>query len=306
MSMGDEMDALDRIRSFNRQWTARMGLLSRNYLGSGLSLTEARVLYELADEDGQTASEIAERLELDEGYLSRLINGFASRGWVEKRVCLVDARRRLLRLTEAGCAELGPLQRRARDDLAERLGRCSPAQLEAAARDAEGLLARTACLGADVSLRGLEAGDAGWLVQRHGELYARDEGFDHTFEALVAEILADFLRNHDPTCERGWIAANGAHRLGSIFCTRQDAETAKLRLFLVVPEARGIRLGQRLLRTCMDFARETGYRRMVLWTHESHRAACALYERTGWQLQSAEPKRSFGAEVVEQHWSYDF
>nr|WP_253913304.1 GNAT family N-acetyltransferase [Pseudoruegeria sp. HB172150] len=158
----------------------------------------------------------------------------------------------------------------------------------------------------EAELRDLSHGDIGWLVMRHGELYARDEGFDSTFEALVAEILADFLRNRDPELERGWIAASGDERLGSIFCVRQDNETAKLRLFLLEPHARGLGLGKRMLEACMAFAKERGYRRMVLWTHESHEAACALYQRAGWRLLRSEPKVSFGQDVVEQHFDYEF
>ncbi len=154
----------------------------------------------------------------------------------------------------------------------------------------------------DLILRDLRIGDAGWLIEQHGVLYARDEGFDESFEALVAEILADYIRNHDSECERAWIAEQDGERLGSIFCVRQDSETAKLRLFLLLPQARGKGVGQRLLSACMDYAREKGYRRMVLWTHESHRAACALYARNGWTLTRSEPVHSFGVDLVEQSW----
>nr|WP_233192685.1 GNAT family N-acetyltransferase [Acidimangrovimonas sediminis] len=148
-------------------------------------------------------------------------------------------------------------------------------------------------------------GDAGWIVQRHGELYARDEGFDSSFEALVAEVIAAFLRGHDPAWERGWIAEAAGRRLGSIFCVRLDDRTAKLRLFLVEPEARGTGLARRMLATCMGWARDRGYRRMSLWTHESHRAACALYARTGFVLTGSRAVRSFGQDVVEQTWEID-
>ena len=148
--------------------------------------------------------------------------------------------------------------------------------------------------------------DAAWLVERHGTLYARDEGFDDTFAPLVASILDGFLADHDPTCEAGWIAEAGGARLGSIFCVRLDQHTAKLRLFLLVPEARGQGLGQRLLETCMTYARDRGYRDMQLWTHESHRAACALYARNGWHLVSSRPVHSFGRDLVEQSWEIAF
>ena len=157
-----------------------------------------------------------------------------------------------------------------------------------------------------ITLRDLEIGDIGWLVQQHGELYARDEGFDASFEVLVAEILAAFARARDPACERGFVAVEGARRLGSIFCVKGPAPgEAKLRLFLVLPEARGRGLGQRLLDACLGFAREAGYRRIALWTHESHRAACALYARNGFALTASKPVRSFGVDLVEQSWSRD-
>ncbi|WP_323786494.1 GNAT family N-acetyltransferase [Thalassovita sp.] len=154
----------------------------------------------------------------------------------------------------------------------------------------------------EVTLRDLQIGDAGWLIEQHGLLYNRDEGFDASFEAVVAQILADYILNHDPECERAWIAVQDGQRLGSVFCVRQDAETAKLRLFLLLPAARGMGLGQRLLTTCMGYARDKGYKRMALWTHESHRAACELYARNGWQLKRSEPVRSFGVDLVEQSW----
>ena len=155
----------------------------------------------------------------------------------------------------------------------------------------------------DVTLRPYHATDADWLVDQHQTLYRRDEGFDDTFGPLVARILAEFTADHDPATEAGWIAerADGT-RLGSIFCVRLDAQTAKLRLFLLVPEARGLGLGRRLLDTCMAFARRAGYRRMTLWTHESHRAACALYVKAGFDLIAARPVRSFGVDLVEQTW----
>nr|WP_245840627.1 GNAT family N-acetyltransferase [Puniceibacterium sediminis] len=156
-----------------------------------------------------------------------------------------------------------------------------------------------------VTLRDLEAGDVGWLVAQHGELYARAEGFDESFGPLVAGILETYQRERDPACERAWIAVEDGQRLGSIFCVRQDTETAKLRLFLLTPAARGKGLGLRLLQACMGYARETGYRRMVLWTHESHKAACALYARNGWRLVESNPVHSFGVDLVEQTWEVD-
>ncbi len=154
----------------------------------------------------------------------------------------------------------------------------------------------------DVTLRPFHPDDAAWLTRQHGLLYARDEGFDSSFEGLVGEILQGFIAQHDRACERGWIAEESGRRLGSIFCVRLDGETAKLRLFLLTPEARGKGLGKRLLATCMGFAKDCGYKRMQLWTHESHKAACALYAKAGWQLIASKPVHSFGVDLIEQSW----
>lgn len=157
-----------------------------------------------------------------------------------------------------------------------------------------------------IVLRPLQQTDRDWLVDQHRIRYAQDEGFNASFGELVAEIVDAFLDGHDPEREAAWIAVQGDVRLGSIFCVRQGADCAKLRLFLLVPEARGKGLGRRLLGTCMAFAKDHGYRKMQLWTHESHRAACALYKAAGWQLETSKPVRSFGQDLVEQRWSYHF
>ena len=157
----------------------------------------------------------------------------------------------------------------------------------------------------DMSLRPVRPDDQDWIVDRHAALYARDEGFDGTFGPLVRGIVADFLAGHDPRREAGWIAEGPQGRIGCIFCMRKDDETAKLRLFLILPEARGKGRGRQLLAACMGFAREAGYRRMVLWTHASHEAACALYARSGWHLADSHPVRSFGVDLIEQAWEID-
>lgn len=154
----------------------------------------------------------------------------------------------------------------------------------------------------DIVLRSFRPDDAPWLVERHGTLYARDEGFDDSFAPLVADILKEFIANHDPSREQGWIAERAGQRLGSIFCVSLSPDTAKLRLFLLVPQARGLGLGRRLLETCTSFARAVGYKEMALWTHESHKAACALYRANGWQMTDSKPVHSFGVDLVEQSW----
>ncbi len=295
------LDAIDRIRAFNRSYTARMGLLERDYLSSDMTVTQVRVLYELCEDGPASLRDIATRLDLDEGYLSRLVDRFVRRGWVRKETPPDDARRRVIVPLDAGRAAFEPLKERSRLEVARRLGGAEAGAVAAAVAAVDRSLA--GIVPADVTLRDLAIGDAGWLIQRHGELYARDEGFDATFEALVAEILATYIRTRDAETERAWIAEHQGTRLGSIFCVRSgEPGVAKLRLFLLEPRARGLGLGQRLLDECVAFARDKGNHALRLWTHDSHRAACALYARNGFALVRSQPKTSFGVPVVEQEW----
>ena len=308
------MDPIDRVRAFNRFATGRLGLPGRSYLGSGLGLTEVRVLWEVVHAPAPPAArDLARTLALDEGQLSRLLRRLAERGWIERRPSPADARRAELRPTQAGRAALAPLEARSREAVGTALSHLGPgdlARLTGAMATVEALMRPPGEAPAQpgvaappgVELRDLAPGDAGWLVMQHGALYARDEGFDMSFEALVAEILAAFLRERDLERERAWIAWEGDGRLGSIFIVDGGDAAAKLRLFLLVPEARGRGLGRRLLRTAMGWARERGYRRIRLWTHESHRAACALYAAEGFERTASRPARSFGRDVVEQEW----
>ncbi|MEP2031559.1 MAG: GNAT family N-acetyltransferase [Paracoccaceae bacterium] len=157
----------------------------------------------------------------------------------------------------------------------------------------------------DINMRPFAAADKAWLVEQHSIRYAMDEGFDATFGPLVDDILTDFLAHHDPDCEAGWVAEKQGQRLGSIFCVRLGEKTAKLRLFFLLPQARGKGLGKRLLATCMEFARSRGYKDMSLWTHESHTAACALYTSQGWACVASKPVHSFGVDLIEQSWHVD-
>jgi DNA-binding MarR family transcriptional regulator/predicted N-acetyltransferase YhbS len=301
------MDEIDRIRAFNRAHTRRLGLLRQGYLEAGLSLAEARVIFELADGIGWTAGALSQHLGLNEGYLSRLLSRLSKSGLVEKTRHPQDGRAHILGLTRDGlirAAELTALSRAQIESWVDGMPEAELDQLVARMEAVEASLARQSAPAPEVELRDLAIGDAGWLVEQHGVLYARDEGFDASFEALVAEILADFIRHGDPACERGWIAWQDGARVGSIFCVKgPEPGLAKLRMFLLLPEARGLGLGQRLLDTCISYARETGYRRMVLWTHESHEAACALYRKNGFSLDSSVPVTSFGVDLVEQQWS---
>ncbi|WP_309668290.1 helix-turn-helix domain-containing GNAT family N-acetyltransferase [Tabrizicola sp.] len=294
------MDSIDRIRAFNRFYTGHLGLLSRNYLGSGLGLTEVRILHDLDATEPPRARDLALGLGLDEGQVSRVLAGFGRRGWLERRPSEVDARVRDLGLTAAGRQVVAELRAASRAALAEVI---PVARAEVVARtlaEAEAALGR-----GEIALRDLAPGDAGWIIERHGALYAEDEGFDVTFEALVAEILGAFLRQHDPARERGWIAARATLRLGSIFVVAEAPKVAKLRLFLVERSERGTGLAQQMLETALDFARGAGFTSIRLWTHESHRAAGRLYARNGFRLTEAHPVQSFGQDMVTQAWERD-
>ncbi|MBF9032469.1 GNAT family N-acetyltransferase [Rhodobacterales bacterium HKCCE3408] len=300
------MDAIDRIRAFNRAHTARIGLLDQSYLAAGLGLPEVRVLFELATGTGWTARQLAGVLQVNEGHLSRVIARLEADGLVGRRPA-EDHRARILTLTETGRAQADEVQALSRAEIGDWFAHLPPRSDEAVAAALDEVEAVLNPPDAEaVELRDLAIGDAGWLIEQHGRLYARDEGFDETFEALVAEILAAYIRNRDPSVERAWIAWAGGRRLGSIFCVKgPEPGVAKLRLFLLLPEARGFGLGRRLLDTCIDHARERGFRRLVLWTHESHRAACALYKARGFALTDSRPTHSFGVDVVEQEWALD-
>jgi DNA-binding MarR family transcriptional regulator len=306
-SKGIGMDAIDTIRAFNRATLARVGRIEAAYREEGVSLPEARVLVEIDRIGPVPARVLGQTLGLTEGYLSRLLTGLVRQGFVIREVGATDRRARPVRLSPAGRAladRLGEVSRRRVAGWFD-TGRPGAAERMAAhLRLAEAELAEGP--GQAVELATLRPGDIGWLTQQHGEAYARDEGFDATFEPLVARILADFATGHDPACERGWIARSGEARLGSIFCVKgPEPRIAKLRLFFLLPEARGLGLGRRLLETCLGFATEVGYRRMTLWTHESHRAACALYAKAGFVCVRSEPVHSFGVDLVEQEWVRD-
>lgn len=301
------MDAIDTIRAFDRVTLARVGRIEKAWRAEGVSLAEARVLVEIERSGPVPARVLGTALGLDEGYLSRLLGRLARRGLVVREVGCSDRRARPVRLSPEGAGLAARLREVSRSGVAAWFDGGPPGAPDRVANLLRAVEAEIAgATTEEVALTPLRTGDIGWLVQQHAEAYARDEGFDATFEPLVARILADFGADHDPTFERGWIARRGERRLGSIFCVKgPEPGVAKLRLFYLVPEARGLGLGRRLLETCLSFARQAGYRKMTLWTHESHRAACALYARSGFALTRSTPVRSFGVDLVEQEWSRD-
>lgn len=318
---GSLAERVQRIRSFNRFYTAAVGALDRAHLGSRYHLTEVRVLYELARRGETEAQEIRAALGLDASYLSRILARFEADGLLERERSHHDARRRRLRLTDRGRAEFGVLDERASAEVRRWLGRLDETdqqRLLEAMSTVEELVAgpgsseRTRLDGGGTGrpflLRPLAPGDLGWVVQRNGELYATEYGFDQRYEALVARIVADYHDRLDPERENAWIAELQGRRVGSVFCVRYSREpetTAQLRLLLVEPDARGQGIGSALVDECLRFAREAGYRRMVLWTTDVLAAARRLYQRAGFMLLESEPHDGFGPKVTGQYWGRD-
>lgn len=293
------------LRRFNRFYTQRIGVLAP-YLGSAFSLTEVRVLYELAHRDQPTATELARDLALDAGYLSRILRRFESQAWVERRPSRADARQSLLRLTDAGHRVFAPLQQRSRDEATALLAQLpAPArrELTRALATVQGLLDPAARPQASVTLRDPQPGDMGWVVQQHGEIYAREYGWNNEFEALVAGIVSGYLRNLKPDWERCWIAELDGERCGSAFVVRKSATVAQLRMLILTPQARGQGLGARLTDECIAFARGKGYKKMLLWTNSCLDSARAIYAKRGFELVKSEPYAGFGQNLVGETWS---
>ena len=297
------------IRQFNRFYTQRIGVLSEGLLDSPLSLTQARVLWELAHRDAPTAAELARDLALDPGYLSRILRGFARDGLVERRPSPSDSRRAHLALTAAGRATFDALDRRTADDVAALL---APLTAEARRRVVGAMREIRETLGDRPAgaasppyiIRPPAAGDLGWVVERHGVLYAREYGWDERFEGLVARVIADYVEKLEPRRERAWIAEREGERVGCIFLMRHRERegVAQLRLLLVEPSARGLGIGARLVRECIRTARDLGYRTMMLWTNDVLGSARRIYQAEGFRLVKEEKHRYFGPELNAQEW----
>jgi DNA-binding MarR family transcriptional regulator/N-acetylglutamate synthase-like GNAT family acetyltransferase len=296
---------IEAVRRFNRFYTKEIGVLHEGLLQSPFSLAEARVLYELAHRESPTAVELATELGLDAGYLSRILRGFERRGLLAKTRSAADGRQSLLTLTKCGRAAFAPLDAGSRAEIGAMLGRLSAAdqtRLVETMGGIERLLARAPETKAPYLLRDHRPGDIGWVVQRHGVLYAEEYGFDETFEALVAEIVSKFIRRLDPKRERCWIAERDGANVGSVFLVRKSTTTAKLRLLLVEPGTRGLGIGARLVEECLRFARQARYRKITLWTNSVLHAARHLYEAAGFELVNREPHHSFGQDLVGETW----
>ena len=293
------------VRRFNRFWTRRIGVLREGYLESPFSLTEVRVLYELAHREDTTASELGKVLGLDAGYLSRILRGFEERGLIAKKPSETDGRRSLLRLTEGGQEAFVPLDARSREDVGAMLEALSAAEqdrLVGAMRTIERLIGARPEPKVPYLLRQHEPGDMGWVVHRHGVLYAREYGWDERFEALVARIVVDFVDYYDPAKERCWIVEMAGEIVGCVFVVKASDTVAKLRLLLVEPEARGLGLGTHLVEECIRFARGRGYEKLTLWTNSVLDAARRIYEEKGFEVVEEEEHHSFGKDLIGQNW----
>jgi len=297
---------IESVRSFNRFYTQRIGVLDEGLLESPFSLTEVRVMYELAHHRGITATELIASLGLDKGYLSRILKRFRSKGWLARSSAGDDARRHLLALTPAGRRAFAPLETRSRRQVRAMLAPLDESKRGLVLEAMQTMQSHLDAVGtsdAPIVLRAHRPGDIGWVIQRHGEIYAAEYDWNSDFEALVADIAAKFLRDFDPARERCWIAERDGIRLGCIFLVAHNKTTAKLRMLLVEPQARGLGLGQRLVDECLRFARNAGYRRVVLWTQSGLAAARHLYERAGFRKTGEEPHRSFGHDLVAETWA---
>ena len=304
-----QQSSLDRdissFRRFNRMYTRLLGTLDEGLLKSAYSLPKARVLFELANRESPRAKEIADELGMDPGYLSRVLSGFERSGLVKRHASAADNRAAELSLTRRGQSEFAKINRLSQkqaDDILRHLGPSQRKQLIGSMRQIESILVDERQR--HFVLRPPRVGDMGWVIHREGTLYAEAYGWDNTFEALVAKIVADFMANFDPARERCWMADVNGENMGHIFLVKHPEEpgTAKLRLLLVEPAARGMGIGRALVDECVRFAREVGYKKIVLWTQSILVSARRIYENAGFTLVQEEPGRRFGKELVAQVW----
>ena len=305
MPQQDSDDRISAVRAFNRFYTRKLGVLDQQLLKTPFSLSEARVLYELANRENLAAKEIGIELGLDPGYLSRIIQNFDESGLITRKPLPSDRRQYQLSLTAKGRQAFAKVDRSSHDDVAAMLAtlpRGDSERLIGAMAVIERLLGAPRVPPPPATLRGPRPGDMGWVVQSHGSLYASEYGFDSSFEGLVAEIAAKFLGSFDASRERCWIAEIDGAQVGSIFLVRHTDEIAKLRLLLVDPTGRGQGLGRRLVAECVAFARQCGYRQITLWTQSILVAARRIYQDAGFVRVAAEPHRNFGQSLIGETW----
>ena len=306
VASGIELDRrIQEVRRFNRAYTRLIGLLHEGLLDSPFSLTQARVLFELAHRDLPAASDLSKELQLDAGYLSRILRGFQKSGLVAKAESRVDGRQNLLSLTARGRRVFADLDARSRKEVEVLLSRLDPVEqirLVGLMHSIEKLLGIGSEPKVPYLLRSHQPGDMGWIVHRHGTLYSQEYGWNEEFEALVAEIVANFIKNYDANREHCWIAERDDEIVGSVFLVKQSKFTARLRLLFVEPKARGLGIGSRLVGECIRFAQRTGYRTITLWTNNVLHVARHIYKKAGFGLVREEPHYSFGHNLVAETW----
>jgi DNA-binding MarR family transcriptional regulator/GNAT superfamily N-acetyltransferase len=302
--------AIQAFRAFSRFYTRQIGTLNQGILETKYSLTEARVLYELASKPNTTAGELGEQLRLDQGYVSRTLSKLHRARLIGRKAVPADGRQTRLNLTRRGLAEFKVLDERSNnqvDDILKRLSPMERVNLLRAMTTIEATLSGDREPTYAFTLRSHRAGDMGWVIERHGVLYDQEYGWDERFEALVARIAADFIDNYDAQRERCWIAEGKGERLGCVFLVKDTkySDAARLRLLLVEPSARGLGLGRALVSQCSQFARHAGYRKILLWTNSVLSDARRLYENEGYRLVDESAHRSFGKDLVGQTWELD-
>ena len=305
MSISSLETQIAAVRAFNRFYTRKLGVLGQHLSKSPFSLSEARVLYELAQGDKVAAKEIGTELGLDPGYLSRIVQNFDESGLIKREPLATDRRQYRLSLTTKGRQAFARLERSSQDDVAAMLAplsRDDGGRLIQAMARIEQLLESPACKRGPFLLRSHRVGDIGWIISRHGAVYAQEYGWDISFEALVAEIAAQFIKSYDPAREHCWIAEVGGEPVGSIFLVKSSDEVAKLRLLLVEKKARGLGVGRALVDQCVRFAREARYKKITLWTQSILVSARDIYLKAGFERIAAEKHHSFGADLVGETW----
>jgi DNA-binding MarR family transcriptional regulator/GNAT superfamily N-acetyltransferase len=303
-----EPDTIAAVRRFNRFYTRQIGVLRRNYLDSPYSLGEMRVLYELAT-GARTASAIVRALDLDAGYVSRVLRQFEKKGLISRKPSKADARQSEIALTATGRKLYAPFDRKSQEKVAKILGRLAPseqARLTKAMGEIEMLLEqRSEAAAQPYILREPKKGDLGWIVTAHAQLYWHEYKWGDPFEGLCAQIVADFQNKFDPARERCWIAEMNGENVGCVMLVKENDETARLRLLLVDPKGRGLGLGARLVDECVRFARDVGYKRITLWTHSILTGARHIYEKAGFTLTSSQPRHTWGQDVVAEFWDLE-
>src|ERR1700693_753286 len=293
------------VRGFNRFYTKQIGLLRNGYLQSSFSLSQVRVLYELAHREGLSATDLCKELELDPGYLSRILLGFNKRGFLLRKPSESDARQMHLALSPKGKKVFAELDSKTQTEIETMLARLNPGDqtsLIDAMHTIERLLGPRPAPKTPYLLRPHQPGDMGWVIHRHGALYAQEFGWDERFEALVAEVAAKFIQKFDSKRERCWIAEKDGGIAGSVFLVRESEKVARLRLLLVEPSARGLGIGNRLVDECTRFARQAGYKKITLWTQSILHAARHIYKRAGYRLVKQERHREFGYDLIGETW----